>query len=238
MNCTEQELLKKVLSCKEYEKTLKQLLAYTPQEKEVTFQHIASAITYYYGQFSNYNASFDEAMNITAELSASARRGFNLFMSKAQCGTCHFVPQFNGVKPPYVSSEFEVLGVPADTLYKNLSPDEGRFVINAAKETRNAFRTGSIRNAAHTKPYMHNGVFNTLEQVIEFYNTGGGAAHGLKVANQTLSADSLHLTTQDKSDIVSFIQSLDEHIVFDKAPGHLPTSKNKSLNNRVVGGTY
>lgn len=238
MNCTERELLKKVMSCKEYKKTLKQLLTYTPQEKEVTFQHIASAITYYYGQFSNYNAPFDEAMNKTAEISASARRGFNLFMSKAQCGACHFVPQFNGVKPPYVSSEFEVLGVPADTLYRNLSPDEGRYVINAAKETRNAFRTGSIRNAAHTKPYMHNGVFNTLEQVIEFYNTGGGAAHGLKVANQTLSADSLHLTAQEKIDIISFMQSLNEQIVFDTPPYNLPASKNKSLNNRVLGGSY
>ena len=103
-------------------------------------------------------------------------------MSKAQCATCHFVPQFNGVKPPFVGSEFEVLGIPADTLYSELSKDNGRYNINPSKETFKAFRTGSLRNAGRTSPYMHNGVFKTMEQVIEFYNTGGGAGHGLKIA--------------------------------------------------------
>lgn len=238
MGTDEKEILKKVLSCKEYNVAFKKLLKYTPQETEVTMEHLSSAITLYYGKFSKSYAPFDEAMNDNTILNASTREGFNLFMSKAQCGTCHFVPQFNGVKPPYVGSEFEVLGVPEDTTFRKLSPDKGRYNINPAYETANAFRTGSVRNAEHTAPYMHNGVFKTLNQVIDFYNDGGGKGKGLSVDNQTLSADSLGLSPIEKTKLVLFIKSLNEKIVFDSPPARLPRSKIKALNNRKVGGTY
>ena len=238
MGETEESILKKVLSCKEYKTTLQNLLKVTPQEKEITFDHLASAITYYYGKFSKSQATFDKAMNKEVELREGEVRGFNLFMSKAQCATCHFVPQFNGVKPPYVGSEFEVLGVPLDTNYKNLSKDVGRYGVNPAFETRGAFRTGSLRNSDKTKPYMHNGVFTSMEQVIEFYNGGGGAGRGLTVPNQTLSSDSLGLSVGEKQDLKLFLKSLNEDILFEKAPEKLPLSKNKNLNTRKVGGMY
>lgn len=238
MGADEKEILKKVLSCKEYNTAFKKLLKYTPQETEITMEHLSSAITMYYGKFSKSYAFFDEVMNDNKTLNVSEKEGFNLFMSKAQCGTCHFVPQFNGVKPPYVGSEFEVLGVPEDTTFKKLSPDKGRYNINPAYETANAFRTGSVRNAEHTAPYMHNGVFKTLNQVIDFYNDGGGVGRGLKVDNQTLSSDSLHLTPIEKTKLIIFIKSLNEKIVFDDAPERLPKSSIKVLNNRKVGGTY
>lgn len=238
MGGDEAEVLKKVLSCAEYKTAFKKLLAYTPQEKEITIEHISSAITAYYGKFSRAYAPFDEAMSRAKPLEASAKQGFNVFMGKAQCATCHFVPQFNGVKPPYVSSEFEVLGVPADTNFKALSADKGRFGINPATETANAFRTGTLRNAAKTKPYMHNGSFSSLSQVIDFYNAGGGAGRGLQVSNQTLSADSLHLSPADKNSLLAFMNSLTEHIEFEKAPEKLPASKIKALNKRKVGGEY
>ncbi|RZJ86580.1 MAG: cytochrome C peroxidase, partial [Chryseobacterium sp.] len=159
---------------------MKKLLKFTPEEKNISLSHIVSAITFYYADFSNYYSPFDDAMNVNGSLPADARVGFNLFMSKAQCATCHFVPHFNGVKPPYISSEFEVLGVPADTNFSRLSDDKGRYNVNPATETMNAFRTGSIRNSEHTGPYMHNGVFKTLTQVIDFYDAGGGVGKKLK----------------------------------------------------------
>lgn len=238
MGCSENDALQKVLSCKEYRTVFKKLLKYTPQEKEITFDHIVSAITFYYSKFSKYYAPFDNAINGRKALSADAKQGFNVFMGKAQCGTCHFVPQFNGVKPPYVSSEFEVLGVPQDTGFKKLDADKGRYEINPASETMNAFRTGSIRNAAHTMPYMHNGVFKTLEQVIDFYDAGGGAGRGLPVSNQTLSSDSLKLTRTEKAQLIVFIKSLDEDIHFEGAPAQLPKSDIKALNRRRLGGEY
>ncbi|MDX2191230.1 MAG: cytochrome c peroxidase [Bacteroidota bacterium] len=238
MGSPEKEMLKKVLSCFEYKKTFEQLLKYTPTEKEIVYDHIVSAITLYYIKFSNFNAPFDEAINEGKPLDESAKIGFNIFMGKAQCATCHFAPQFNGVKPPYVGSEFEVLGVPSDTTYNQLSNDKGRYKVNPAKETMKAFRTGTLRNIEHTQPYMHNGVFTTLDQVLAFYDNGGGLGHGLDIENQTLSSDSLKLTETEKKHLISFLKSLSEKVAFEVAPGKLPISKNKTLNNRKVGGEY
>lgn len=236
--CTEQDVMERVLSCNEYKNGFKALLKYTPQEKEISFDHIVSAITSYYAKFSTYYSPFDEAMNNNKPLSAAAQKGFNLFMSKAQCATCHFVPQFNGVKPPYTGSEFEVIGVPKDTAFKNLSNDKGRFEINPATETLHAFRTGTIRNAARTAPYMHNGIFTSLSEVIDFYNNGGGAGRKLLIENQTLSADPLQLTGEEKHNLLQFIQSLNEDVVIETAPQQLPVSKIKALNTRKPGGEY
>jgi cytochrome c peroxidase len=238
MNNNEKELVKKVMSCKEYKDAFKKFLRYTPEEKEVTLSHIVSAITFYYADFSNFSAPFDDAMNNKTILSSEAKKGFNLFMSKAQCGTCHFIPIFNGVKPPYIGSEFEVIGTPEDTGYTKLSSDKGRYLINPAPETMNAFRTGTVRNASHTKPYMHNGVFQTLDQVIDLYDAGGGAGKKLIIGNQTLSSDSLKLSKEEKSELLAFIRSLNENIIFETPPLALPASAGKELNKRKVGGEY
>lgn len=238
MNCPEDEILPRVLSCKTYQSAFEALLPYTPQYKEVNLRHISSALTYYYGKFNRATASFDRAMNRLAEPEPASLRGFNLFMGKAQCATCHFVPQFNGVKPPYIGSEFEVLGTPADKEYSALSSDSGRYRIHPAPETLHAFRTGSLRNIARTAPYMHNGVFRTLEEVIDFYDFGGGAGHGLSVPNQTLSADSLHLSSAEKLDLKAFLISLNEDLVIEKAPKSLPATRDPRFAKRVVGGVY
>jgi len=231
-------VLQKIMSCGEYKTAFQKLLKYTPQEPEVTMEHVASAITFYYTKFSGYYAPFDDAMDRGKTLEPAAVAGFNLFMGKAQCATCHFVPGFNGVKPPYIGSEFEVLGTPADTAYDALSPDKGRWEINPAYETLGAFRTGTVRNAARTAPYMHNGVFRTMDQLLEFYNGGGGAGRGLHVPNQTLAADSLHLTTAEKAQLTAFISSLTERVVPEAPPTRLPRSSNKAFNSRRVGGEY
>ena len=239
MGGSEKAVLAKIMSCPDYRKAFTALLAATPWETEVTIDHITSAITYYYSKFSNGYSSFDFAMNRTGpDLTPQVKRGFALFMSKAQCATCHFVPQFNGVKPPYVGSEFEVIGVPADTAFTRLSPDKGRYQVNPAAETLNAFRTGSLRNIELTAPYMHNGVFRTLEQVVDFYDAGGGAGRGLQVPNQTLSSDSLHLSPDEKADLVRFLKSLTEKIPEESPITSLPRSSQSALNKRRVGGIY
>jgi cytochrome c peroxidase len=238
MGSSEKEIMEKVLSCKEYKAAFKKYLALVTGEKEITFSQVVSAIILYYNDFSFYDAGFDDMMNGKAAADSDVKTGFNLFMGKAQCGTCHFVPQFNGVKPPYVSSEFEVLGVPVDLTFKNVSTDSGRYFVNAAPEMLHAFRTGSLRNIVHTKPYGHNGVFATLDEVLDFYDAGGGAGKGLRIENQTLSSDSLHLTEGEKKSLIAFMKSLDEKIIFEAPPGKLPVSSRKELNNRIPGGVY
>ena len=155
-------------------------------------------------------------------LTAAEVNGFNLFMGKARCGTCHYMPLFNGAFPPrFVKVDAEIIGVPktADGIGKTnegrrqgevtLDPDPGRYAIVPDSSFLHAFKTPTIRNAARTGPYMHNGVFTTLEQVVDFYDKGGGAGLGLKVPNQTLPFDKLQLTAQEKADLVAFIKSLD-----------------------------
>jgi cytochrome c peroxidase len=238
MNSNEKELMKKVLSCREYKEAFKSFLKLTPEEKDITLNHIVSAITYYDGSYSRFYSPFDNAINNKGSVSNEVINGFNLFMSRAKCATCHFVPNFNGVKPPYLGSEFEVLGTPSDTGFRDLSSDKGRYMINKAPETLHAFRTGSIRNAEYTKPYMHNGVFKSLEEVIDFYDVGGGHGKKMKVDNQTLPGDSLHLTKRDKKELLAFIYSLNEDIIFEEPPSALPVSTDKALNNRKPGGEY
>lgn len=238
MACDEKELMNKILSCKDYKKSLKKIAKHTPVYDEPAMEHVSSALTFYYSRFGEYYSPFDKYMNENVEASAQVKKGFNIFMGKAQCATCHFLPQFNGVKPPYVGSEFEVLGTPSDTTYKMLSADKGRYNIHPAYETAGAFRTGTVRNAGKTAPYMHNGVFKTLKQVIDFYDGGGGAGRGLKVENQTLSGDSLHLTAGEKKFLLDFIQSLNEDVKADSPPEKLPVSSAKQLNKRKPGGEY
>lgn len=238
MGCDERKILDNVMSCEKYRKAFQKLRKLTPFYPDVNIDHVVSAITLYYSGFSDFNAPFDRAMNGKESLNAEAIRGFNLFMSKAECATCHFVPQFNGVKPPYISSEFEVIGVPADTGYKKISSDSGRYNINPAVETMHAFRTGSLRNSSNTKPYMHNGVFRTMDEVINFYDAGGGAGRGLKLDNQTLSSDSLRLSKDEKMALKAFLKTLDEDIIFQKPPVKLPPSRLNIYKARKPGGEY
>ena len=238
MNCSESLIMKRILSCKTYKVMLRDLSKLTPQSPEPSIAHILSALTYYYSKFNASKSSFDDAMELKSELTLEAKRGFNLFMSKAQCATCHFLPLFNGVKPPFVGSEFEVLGVPDDTAFTKFGADSGRYLINPSFETLYAFRTGTLKNINRTAPYMHNGVFKTLREVVAFYNDGGGNGRGLNISNQTLSADKLELTEQEISDILVFLGTLNENYTIDKQAIELPKSKHKQYNKRVLGGIY
>jgi cytochrome c peroxidase len=238
MGGTEAEILRKIQSCRTYKNGFNALLEYTPQTPELSMEHIASAITFYYCSFSKGRTPFDDAVLESKELDSQAIAGFNLFMGRAQCATCHFVPQFNGVKPPYAGSEFEVLGVPADTGFKRLSADSGRACINPAAEMLHAFRTGTVRNAMRTAPYMHNGVFRSMDEVLEFYNRGGGAGRGMDVPNQTLSADPLGLSVAQKEQLKAFIRSLNEPQPIATLPEQLPKSSMSALNRRKPGGSY
>ncbi len=175
------------------------------------------ALSAYISSLTKYDSKFDKFMRKESVLfDSSVIKGYNLFMGKAACATCHFPPNFSGLVPPYFNdSETEILGVPQDTTYGKLDPDLGRYSEKKPKDMvdfyRHSFKTTTVRNISLTSPYMHNGVFKTLEQVLEFYDNGGGVGHGLKIRNQTLSSDSLSLTDQEKSDIITFMENLEEN---------------------------
>ncbi len=69
-------------------------------------------------------------------------------------------------------------------------------------------KTPTVRNAARTAPYMHNGVYRSLEEVIDFYDRGGGAGLGIELPNQTLPTNRLQLQAAEKQAIIAFIRGL------------------------------
>ncbi len=189
----------------------RRLFAETFPEGIDTFQ-LMNALAAYVRSLVRLNSRFDDYMRgDTAAMNAQEILGFNLFMGKARCGTCHYMPLFNGVFPPqYDREETEVIGVPGTSPGKSIDEDMGRFAIAPAADfLLHGFKTTTVRNAARTAPYMHNGVFGTLDEVINFYDAGGGAGSGWAVDNQTLARDSLHLSTSEKKAIIAFIGSLD-----------------------------
>jgi len=172
---------------------------------------VMNAIGSYVRSLVALNSRFDEYMRGNhSALTTNEINGFNLFMGKARCATCHYMPLFNGAFPPrFVKVDAEVIGVPQTAGEPTLDPDPGRYAIVPDPSFLHAFKTPTIRNAARTAPYMHNGVFTTLEEVVDFYDKGGGAGLGLKVPNQTLPFDKLNLTPQEKQSLIAFIKSLD-----------------------------
>lgn len=172
---------------------------------------ITNALGSFIRSLTQLNSRFDEYMrgNKTA-MNRQELNGFNLFMGKAKCATCHYMPLFNGTFPPkYIRIETEVIGVPRTPSGKKIDPDRGAYDILNISSLQHAFKATTVRNAARTAPYMHNGVFKTLDEVVDFYNKGGGSGTGIKIDNQTLSADPLKLTKKESAELVAFIKSLD-----------------------------
>ena len=162
------------------------------------------SLTYLNSRFDGYMRGNKTAMN------DEEVKGFNVFMGKAKCGTCHYMPLFNGSFPPrYIIIESEVIGVPQSAKTARIDGDMGRYDILNTPAFKHAFKITTLRNAARTAPYMHNGVFKTLNEVVDFYNKGGGAGMGIKVDNQTLAADKLNLTPDECNELVAFIKTLD-----------------------------
>lgn len=197
----------KILLNNEYISLFKK--AYPKTAKPEAWQ-IQNAIASYVRSLNAFDSRFDEYMRGNKNaLNKEEIEGMNLFMGKAKCATCHFTPLFNGTVPPsYSKSEHEVIGTPEDASGKKLSPDKGQYLYNEMPQLIGAFKTPTVRNVAVTAPYMHNGVFKTLEEVVDFYNKGGGQGLGYEVENQTLPFDELKLTKNEEKALVAFMKTL------------------------------
>jgi cytochrome c peroxidase len=182
-----------------------------PTKKEITPYEIRNAIAVYVRSLMPFNSKIDEYFRGETTLSESESNGFNVFTGKAKCATCHFIPVYNGTIPPWFNNtESEVIGVPKTNIWKNAVVDEdlGRYNLNQLEPLKYSFKTPTIRNIEKTAPYMHNGVYNKLEEVVKFYELGGGNGIGMNLAYQTLPFDNLQLTPKEKNDLISFMLTL------------------------------
>ncbi len=209
-NFSSADIAKKLLRDSAYSKLF--LKAFEAKEDTISGYRVRNALAAYVRSLSPFSSPFDEYMKGNKKaLSAKQIDGFNLFAGKAKCATCHFVPLFNGNIPPWLTkSESEIIGVPAKAIWKNatIDRDSGRYNINRMQELLFAFKTPTVRNAEKTAPYMHNGVYKNLDDVVEFYHKGGGVGLGITLPFQSLPFDSLSLNKSEKTAIVSFMRSL------------------------------
>ncbi len=161
---------------------------------DVNLQGIAEAIAAYERTVISTNAPFDKYMaGDQKAMEEAAVRGMALFRGKARCVLCHGGPNFT-------DNQFHNLGVPQVGPMKE---DLGRFGVTRSEKDKGAFKTPTLRSIADTAPYMHDGAFKTLEEVVDFLNTGGGA-------NQHLSplVKPLDLTSEEKRDLIAFLKAL------------------------------
>jgi len=161
---------------------------------DVNLQGIAEAIAAYERTVLSTNSAFDKyVLGEQKAMDEAAVRGLGLFKGKARCILCH-----NG--PNFTDNQFHNLGVPQVGPMKE---DLGRFAVSRAEKDRGAFKTPTLRSITETAPYMHDGAFKTLEEVVEFLDQGGGS-------NPNLSplVKPLNLTAEEKSDLVAFLKAL------------------------------
>ncbi|MQQ07130.1 c-type cytochrome [Epibacterium sp. SM1979] len=154
----------------------------------------------------------------TGDLSEAAQRGQVVFEGKGQCASCH-----TGAR--YTDDQVHNTGVPGNAEiwadperhsafvtyakfmgvenYMNLREDLGAFIRTHEDDSKRTFLTPTLRELTYTAPYMHNGVFETLEEVVAFYNQGGG--------DDPLKDDRLkplNLSDQEQSDLVEYLKAM------------------------------
>ncbi|TWU53562.1 Cytochrome c551 peroxidase precursor [Candidatus Brocadiaceae bacterium B188] len=165
----------------------------------VTADGIAKAIAAFERTVVYANSPFDRYMQGDVHaMSESAKRGMDLFQGKAECIKCH-----NG--PNFTDNKFHNIGVPPDGPLKE---DLGRYNVTRNESDKGAFKTPTLRNITDTAPYMHNGFFPTLFEVVQFYNGGGGRSE-----NKSADIHALHLTGQEVNDLIEFMKALTGEMV-------------------------
>ncbi len=161
---------------------------------------ISRAIASFERTIMSGNSPYDRFTQLKDQtaMNASAQRGYQLFLGKANCASCHV--GFNFTDESYHNLG---LGVSAK------KPDLGRFAISKLDGQQGAFKTPTLREIANTAPYMNDGSLKTLEEVVEFYDKGCRD-------NKWLSAKikPLGLTNLEKQDLVEFLKALSGDVVW------------------------
>jgi cytochrome c peroxidase len=141
-------------------------------------------------------------------LSTDDRAGFDVFVGKGRCARCHVPPSFGGSRPrDFAVPIFAAIGVPEAPDRPALDRDRGRAAITGRPLDEHAFKTPTVRNAARTAPYFHNGAFPTLEQVVDFYDKGGARGLGLPLENQDPEVRPLRLRPEERRLLLHFLRT-------------------------------
>ena len=195
------EAVARLNQSEKYRKLFKKIFKQLPNEK-----NLALAIAAFEETLETVDSKFDDWSNNISELSQSEERGRELFVGdKAKCFDCHSMEDFT-------DDNFKNIGL----FNGKEANDSGRYKISKDLSDIGKFKTPGLRNVAVTAPYMHDGRFQTLEQVVSYYNTP------FMFVDDPLNMDALlmkplGLTQQEKKDLVAFLKSLTDKRYQQKA---------------------
>ena len=163
----------------------------------VTAKNLSAAFAAYEQILETVDSKFDDWSNDLKKLTASEERGRQLFIgSKSRCFNCHFQEDFT-------DDNFKNIG-----LFNSIElNDSGRFNISKEKTDMGKFKTPGLRNVAVTAPYMHNGMFRTLEEVVAYYNDPAKFVSNAINIDPALTKP-LGLTTKEQNDLIAFLKTL------------------------------
>ncbi|WP_371223917.1 cytochrome-c peroxidase [Roseovarius sp. 2305UL8-3] len=209
-------------------------LAFVPEYREAfrevfgddwpLVRHAYMAIAAYQRTLVQTDTPFDNYMNgDDAALTDQQKRGLELFTGKANCAACHNgallsdEAYYNTGVPPYdgwetdpiaqITFRFELFAKGStEEMYRTTKDDPGLYFRTKQKADKGKFRTPSLRYTKYTYPYMHNGMLETLRDVVVFYNEGGGENEFS--ANKSELIQPLGLNDEEIDDIVAFLESL------------------------------
>jgi len=160
-------------------------------------EHVRKALAQFQRTLVSHNAKWDRVERGEAVFTAAEKRGWAIFfdaseaLPQAECSHCHSDPLFSNLK-------FFNNGIDSA---RNL--EQGRAVVTGRPSDVGKFRTPTLRNIELTAPYMHDGRFSTLEEVIDHYASGGHPA-----PNVNPNVRRLNLTERDKADLIAFLKTL------------------------------
>ncbi|MEY4702118.1 MAG: hypothetical protein RIR96_15 [Bacteroidota bacterium] len=158
---------------------------------------LAKAFEAYENTLETVDSKFDDWGENKLELSAQEERGRKVFLSeKSRCFDCHFLVDFT-------NDDFKNIGLFNGILLN----DKGRFNITNNPDDLGKFKTPGLRNIAVTAPYMHNGMFKTLEEVVDYYNDPAAFVPNRINIDSTLMKP-LGLSPMEKADLVAFLKTL------------------------------
>ncbi|MEE9462973.1 MAG: cytochrome c peroxidase [Bacteroidales bacterium] len=199
-------------------------------DPSTAFSNMADAIAAYErsAELNRFDSKYDHFLRGEAELSEQEIRGMGLFVAetKGNCAACHpSTPSPDGTPPLFTDYTYDNLGAPRNpenpfyTLSHDLNPDGFDYIDLGLAITVNdpaengKFRVPTLRNAALTPPYLHNGVFKTLYQVVAFYNTRDVGPWPLPEVDENVNDEELGdlgLSNQEIEDIVAFLMTLND----------------------------
>jgi cytochrome c peroxidase len=181
----------------------------------VTVENVQKSVAAFERTLIANNSPFDRF--VRGELGAltpEQRRGFNLFRSgRTRCFECHGAPTF-------ANRDFKIIGVPE---VDGSEQDFGRFDVTKGEGNRFAFKVPTLRNVVLNAPYMHNGKFNTLEEVLDFYAAGGGPGVGFKAPKVDDKIHSYEITSDEKKDLIAFMFALTDESNIPEFPDKVPS---------------